>query len=49
MLADICDRCDAVEECYEFLLAYAAQGRVNHMSRLLADPGRSTILEGRAD
>jgi hypothetical protein len=26
MLADICGRCDAVEECYEFLLAYAAQG-----------------------
>jgi hypothetical protein len=26
MLADICERCDAVEECYEFLLAYAAQG-----------------------
>src|SRR5271170_3725582 len=26
MLADICDRCEAVEECYEFLLAYAAQG-----------------------
>jgi hypothetical protein len=26
MLADICDRSDAVEECYEFLLAYAAQG-----------------------
>jgi hypothetical protein len=26
MLAEIFDRCDAVEECYEFLLAYAAQG-----------------------
>src|SRR5450432_3434304 len=26
MLAKICDRCEAVEECYEFLLAYAAQG-----------------------
>jgi hypothetical protein len=26
MLADICNRCEAVEECYEFLLAYAAQG-----------------------
>jgi hypothetical protein len=26
MVAEICDRCDAVEECYEFLLAYAAQG-----------------------
>ncbi|MFZ0954194.1 MAG: hypothetical protein WAN17_18135 [Candidatus Sulfotelmatobacter sp.] len=26
MLAEITDRCDAVEECYEFLLGYAAQG-----------------------
>jgi hypothetical protein len=26
MLAEIAGRCDAVEECYEFLLAYAAQG-----------------------
>jgi hypothetical protein len=26
MLAEISNRCNAVEECYEFLLAYAAQG-----------------------
>jgi hypothetical protein len=26
MLADIRDRCNAIEECYEFMLAYAAQG-----------------------
>jgi len=26
MLADILNRCEAVEECYEFMLAYAAQG-----------------------
>jgi len=26
MLAEIWNRCNAVEECYEFLLAYAAQG-----------------------
>jgi hypothetical protein len=26
MLAEIHHRCEAVEECYEFLLAYAAQG-----------------------
>src|SRR6202522_1604270 len=26
MPADICTRCEAVEECYEFMLAYAAQG-----------------------
>ena len=23
---DVCARCDAIEECYEFLLAYAGQG-----------------------
>jgi hypothetical protein len=26
MLADILERCDTLEECYEFMLAYAAQG-----------------------
>jgi hypothetical protein len=26
MLAEVWERCNAVEECYEFLLAYAAQG-----------------------
>ncbi len=26
MLAELYNRCDAVEECYEFMLAYAAQG-----------------------
>jgi uncharacterized protein YutE (UPF0331/DUF86 family) len=26
MLTDIRNRCNAVEECYEFMLAYAAQG-----------------------
>ena len=26
MLAEICNQCEAVEECYEFMLAYAAQG-----------------------
>ena len=26
MSADISERCDAIEECYEFMLAYAAQG-----------------------
>jgi hypothetical protein len=26
MLAEIFTRCEAVEECYEFMLAYAAQG-----------------------
>ena len=26
MLSEIGNRCEAVEECYEFMLAYAAQG-----------------------
>ena len=26
MLADVSERCDTIEECYEFMLAYAAQG-----------------------
>jgi len=26
MLAEVWERCNAIEECYEFLLAYAAQG-----------------------
>ena len=26
MLSDIAKRCDTIEECYEFMLAYAAQG-----------------------
>jgi hypothetical protein len=26
MLTDVMNRCNAVEECYEFMLAYAAQG-----------------------
>src|SRR6266852_6868388 len=26
MLAEVRERCDAIEECYEFMLAYAGQG-----------------------
>jgi len=26
MLTEVRERCDAIEECYEFMLAYAAQG-----------------------
>jgi hypothetical protein len=29
MLAEVRERCDAIEECYEFMLAYAAQGLPN--------------------
>jgi len=30
MLADIRERCNTIEECYEFMLAYAAQGLPSH-------------------
>ena len=30
MPADISKHCDTIEECYEFMLAYAAQGFRNH-------------------
>jgi hypothetical protein len=29
MLAEISERCDTIEECYEFMLGYAAQGLPN--------------------
>ncbi len=29
MLAELSDRCETIEECYEFMLAYAAQGLPN--------------------
>jgi hypothetical protein len=35
MLSDVSERCDAIEECYEFMLAYAAQG-------LLSDDGNKS-------
>jgi len=35
MLQDLRDRCNIIEECYEFMLAYAAQG-------LAADAGSSS-------
>ena len=35
MRQDLADRCNAIEECYEFMLAYAAQG-------LPADAGTSS-------
>ena len=28
-MTDLASRCDAIEECYEFMLAYAAQGVVD--------------------
>jgi hypothetical protein len=37
MAEDIRERFDAIEECYEFMLAYAAQGLTSDAS---SDPGR---------
>ena len=34
---DLATRCDAIEECYEFTLAYAAQGVVDRMRTFLTD------------
>ena len=45
MLAEIWNRCEAVEECYEFMLAYAAQGRAREES---GDDGIRGYL-GRAE
>src|ERR1700693_4975391 len=43
MLAEICDRCDAVEECYEFLLAYAAQGLTSDQGSKLGGQAREFL------
>lgn len=32
MLADLAERCNTIEECYEFMLAYAAQGQPSEAS-----------------
>ena len=44
---DLKARCDAIEECYEFMLAYAAQGVVDEASSQSAAQLR--ILMGRAE
>jgi hypothetical protein len=52
---DLRSRCDAIEECYEFMLAYAAQGVVDEQrsqagGQLRELLGRAeTALEGLAD
>jgi hypothetical protein len=38
MLPEFSDRCDAIEECYEFMLAYAGQG-------LASDEGSSHVRD----
>jgi len=44
---DLKARCDAIEECYEFMLAYAAQGVVNEAGNQSASELRTFL--GRAD
>jgi hypothetical protein len=44
---DLKTRCNAIEECYEFMLAYAAQGVVNEASSQSASELRTFL--GRAD
>ena len=55
MRAEICRRCHAVEECYEFMLAYAAQGLVSEDGRRSGSQIRESLqravdaLSGLAD
>ena len=55
MRAEIRRRCHAVEECYEFMLAYAAQGLVSEGGRRSGTPIRESLqravdaLSGLAD
>jgi hypothetical protein len=55
MRAEIRDRCHAVEECYEFMLAYAAQGVVSEGGSRSGTPIRESLqravdaLSGLAD
>ncbi len=47
MLAEISNRCDTVEECYEFLLAYAAQGLPSDQGSRSGAQVREFLLERR--
>lgn len=55
MSSSVRGRCDAIEECYEFLLAYAAQGLSGEGSQPNAAQARTLLagaeaaLEGLAD
>ncbi len=44
---DLTDRCHAIEECYEFMLAYAAQGVVEESGS--GSAGQLRTLLGRAE
>ena len=55
MLQDLEDRCNAIEACYEFMLAYAAQGVVSEGGSRSGTPIRESLqravdaLSGLAD
>jgi hypothetical protein len=46
MLQDLRDQCDAIEECYEFMLAFAAQGLPRDIGSSSGDKLRTLL--GRA-
>ncbi len=46
MLTDIEERCNTIEECYEFTLAYAAQGLTSELGNESGNPIREQL--GRA-
>ncbi len=45
---DLKTRCDAIEECYEFMLAYAAQGVVDEASSQSAGQLRGLLARAEA-
>jgi hypothetical protein len=46
MLTEIEERCNTIEECYEFTLAYAAQGLTSNLGNASGNPIREQL--GRA-
>ena len=48
MDTDLKTRCDAIEECYEFMLAYAAQGVVDEASSQAAGQLRGLLARAEA-
>jgi hypothetical protein len=48
MSASVRGRCDAIEECYEFLLAYAAQGLSGEAAQPNAAQARTLLTRAEA-
>ena len=48
MSASVRGRCDAIEECYEFLLAYAAQGLSGEATQPNAAQARTLLTRAEA-